>query len=384
LLRRGTGAPSPLSDQAIEAIFAPLAEAEALLLAVSGGPDSTALLLMAASWARRRGGRPRLEAATVDHGLRAESADEARAVGELCHKLGVPHHILEWRGAKPKSRVQERAREARYALLGECADAIGADVVVTAHHLDDQAETALFRLLRGSGIGGLRAMEARTAREGVTIARPLLGLAKRALIAHCEAEGVAFAHDPSNDDPRYARTRLRALSGALAAEGLDAPALARLARRAGQVEDALARQTEAAESRLRLVETAACDARALFAEPIEIVQRLLTAAIAKAGGRQASRVGLEKIETLAQALQRALAAGDAFGANVAGARVRLRAKGALRIEPEPPRRASARRQPAVNSGAAAPDEDRRAFRQSPRRRATAARRRSVRAPDRSA
>ena len=101
---------------------------------------------MAAAWARRRGGRPRLEAATVDHGLRAESADEARAVAELCERLGVPHRILDWRGAKPKSRIQERAREARYALLGECADAIGADVVVTAHHLDDQAETALLRL----------------------------------------------------------------------------------------------------------------------------------------------------------------------------------------------------------------------------------------------
>jgi tRNA(Ile)-lysidine synthase len=338
LLRRGTSPQPPLSDLAIETIFAPLADESAILLAVSGGPDSTALLLMAASWARRRGGRPRLEAATVDHGLRAESANEARAVAELCDRLGVPHRILDWRGAKPGSRIQERAREARYALLGECADAIGADVVVTAHHLDDQAETALFRLLRGSGIGGLRAMAARASREGVTIARPLLGFAKRELIAYCETQGVAFARDPSNDDPRYARTRLRALGQALAAEGLDAPALARLARRAGQVEDALVRQTAAAEARLRLIETGACEARALFAEPIEIVQRLLTAAIAKIVGRQASRVGLEKIETLAQALQRALARDAAFGANVAGARVRLTAKGGLRVEPEPPRR----------------------------------------------
>ncbi len=338
-MTRGTRPPSPLPDRAIETIFAPLADASALLVAVSGGPDSTALLLMAASWARRRGGRPRLEAATVDHGLRIESANEARAVAELCQKLGVPHHVLHWRGAKPGSRVQERAREARYALLGECAGAIGADFVVTAHHLDDQAETALFRLLRGSGIGGLRAMAARATRDGMTIARPLLGLPKCELIAVCEAEGVAFARDPSNEDPRYARTRLRALSAALAAEGLDAPALARLARRAGQVEEALVRQTEAAEARLGLIETGACEGNLLLAEPIEIVQRLLTAAIAKVGGREASRVGLEKIEALAQASQRALAAGEAFSANVAGARVRLGAKGALRVEPEPPRRA---------------------------------------------
>ncbi|MGD1038759.1 MAG: tRNA lysidine(34) synthetase TilS [Roseiarcus sp.] len=342
-MTRGTSPSAPPSDQTIETIFAPLADAGSLLLAVSGGPDSTALLLMAAFWSRRRGGRPRLEAATVDHGLRKESAEEARAVAELCRRLGVPHRILVWRGAKPKSRIQERAREARYALLGECARAIGADFLVTAHHLDDQAETVLFRLLRGSGIGGLSAMAARVDRDGVTIARPLLGLAKRELVAACQTQGVAFARDPSNDDPRYARTRLRALGRALAAEGLDAAALARLARRAAQVEDALTRQTEAAEARLRLVETGACDARALLEEPGEIVQRLLTAAIARAGGRDASRVGLEKIETLAAGLREAHNADKRFSANVAGARVRCDGKGSVRVEKEPARRTPARR-----------------------------------------
>ncbi len=340
-MRRGAERPPAApSLQAIDDGFTPLAEADALLLAVSGGPDSTALMLMAAAWARRRGGRPRLEAATIDHGLRTESAEEARAVGALCEKLAVPHRILPWRGAKPTSRVQERAREARYALLGECARALGADFVVTGHHLDAQAETVLFRLTRGSGIGGLRGMEALTTREGVKIARPLLGFAKRELIAHCEAEGVAFARDPSNDDPRYARTRLRALGEALAAEGLDAPALARLARRAAQVEDALSRQTEAAEARLRLVETGACEASALLAEPTEIVQRLLTAAIARVGGRDASRVGLEKIEALAAGLRTAWSAGKRFSANVGGARARCDGKGALRVEREPARRGS--------------------------------------------
>jgi tRNA(Ile)-lysidine synthase len=343
LLTRRPSPPALPSDRTIDAIFAPLAEAESLLLAVSGGPDSTALLLMAAAWARRRGGRPRLAAATVDHGLREGSAAEARAVGELCQKLGVPHRILAWRGAKPKSRIQERAREARYALLGQCAKTIGADFVVTAHHLDDQAETTLFRLLRGSGIGGLRAMAARVEREGTTIARPLLGLAKRAFIALCEAQGVAFARDPSNDDPRYARTRLRALAQALAAEGLDAPALVRLARRAGQVEDALVRQTAAAEARLGLIATGACEAGPLLAEPAEIVQRLLTAAIARVGGRASSRVGLEKIEALALALREAHGAGKRFSANVAGARLRCSAKGSVRVEPEPARRKPVRR-----------------------------------------
>ena len=142
----------------IEALFAPLGRARTLLIAVSGGPDSTALLLMAAEWARRRG-RTRIEAATVDHGLRPESAEEAKAVAALCARLGVAHRILQWKGAKPASRLQERAREARYRLLVDHAKAIGADALLTAHHADDQAETVLFRLLRGSGVAGLRGME---------------------------------------------------------------------------------------------------------------------------------------------------------------------------------------------------------------------------------
>ena len=325
-------------EAAVDAAFAPLAQANALLLAVSGGPDSTALLVVAQAWAQRRGGAPRLEAATVDHGLRPESAAEAGAVAELCGRLGVPHHTLLWQGPKPATRLQERAREARYSLLARQAQAIGAEFVVTGHHLDDQAETVLFRLMRGSGIAGLRGMGALTPRDGVTIARPLLAFAKTALIAACEDAGVAFAHDPSNEDPRYARARLRALTGALAIEGLDARGLARLARRAAQVEEALARQTAVAEERLRLIETGACEARALCEEPIEIVQRLLTASIAKVGGKPVRDVSLEQIEALALLLRGAVANGNTFSANVAGARVRHDARGFAHIEPEPPRR----------------------------------------------
>jgi len=331
--------PSALTPEAIEMILAPLAEAAALLLAVSGGPDSTALLVMAASWARRRGG-PRIEAATVDHGLRAEGADEARAVADLCRKLGVPHQTLIWRGEKPKTRLQERARDARYALLADHARAIGAEMVVTAHHLDDQAETVLFRLLRGSGLTGLAGIAARTTRDGLNLARPLLGLAKADLVAYCEEEGVSFVRDPANEDPRYARTRMRGLMAMLAAEGLDAPALARLARRAAQVEDALARQTAAAEARLRFIETGACEAASLFAEPTEIVQRLMTATIASVGGRDASRVGLEKIEALVAELRKALRSGERFSANVGGARVRSD-RGTVRVGKEPARRKTA-------------------------------------------
>ena len=327
-------APSP---ETIEAALAPLAEAAALLLAVSGGPDSTALLLMAAEWSRRRGG-PRIEAATVDHALRPEGAEEAEAVAALCRRLGAPHHTLVWRGDKPKARLQERAREARYALLGDLARRIGADTIVTAHHLDDQAETLLFRLTRGTGIAGLSGMAALTTREGVRLARPLLGLAKAELVAFCEAEGVAFASDPSNTNPRFARTRMRALLEELAKEGLDAAAFARLARRAARVEDALQAQTAAAEARLRLIESGGCGGDALLVEPVEIVQRLLTAAVARVGGEDENRVGLEKMEALTQALGEARRAGRRFSANVAGARVVCDAKGRLQVELEPARR----------------------------------------------
>ncbi len=323
-----------LSSADIDALFAPFGPAKILLIAISGGPDSTALLLMAAEWAKRRG-KTRIEAATVDHGLRAESADEAKAVEALCARLGVRHRVLHWKGAKPTTRLQERAREARYRLLVDHAKAIGADAVMTAHHSDDQAETVLFRLLRGSGLAGLRGMDVATVRDGMTIARPLIGLRKDDLIAFANARGAPFIDDPSNADPRFARTRLRALLASLGEEGLDAEALDRLARRARDAEEALAHLT--AEVEARLGSEGAIDARALFAAPIAIAQRILARRIAATGGRDPSRIGLEKIETLALDLDHALKARRAHSANLGGALVRLTAKGRLSFSAEPPR-----------------------------------------------
>ncbi len=324
-----------LSAAEVDALLAPLEASQSALVAVSGGPDSTALLLMAAEWAARRA-TTRIAAATVDHGLRPESAAEARGVAELCERLGVPHHILVWTGAKPSTRLQERAREARYRLLAEKARAIGADMVVTAHHADDQVETVLFRLMRGSGVAGLRGMEPMSRREGVTIARPLLGVGKSALVAFARARGAAFVQDPSNAELRFARPRLRALISTLAGEGLDAEGLGRLARRAAEVDEALARMTVEVEARLG--KDGAVDARVLFEAPIAIVQRVLARRIAAAGGREASRIGLEKIEALALRLRDASIDGRALKANVGGALVELNAKGRLRFSPEPARR----------------------------------------------
>jgi tRNA(Ile)-lysidine synthase len=327
------------SSADIDALFAPFGRAKALLIAVSGGPDSTALLLMAAEWAKRRG-KTRIEAATVDHGLRPESADEAKAVATLCARLGVGHRILQWKGVKPTSRLQERAREARYRLLVDHAKAISADALMTAHHADDQAETVLFRLLRGSGVAGLRGMDHMTARDGMTIARPLMGLKKRDLIAFANTRKTPFIDDPSNVDPRFARTRLRALLARLDEEGLNADALDRLARRARETEEALAHLT--AEVEAQIGSEGAIDARALFATPIAIAHRILARRIAEAGGRDATRIGLEKIEMLALGLRDALKDRRAHGANVGGAIVRLNAKGRLSFAPEPPRKSGKR------------------------------------------
>jgi tRNA(Ile)-lysidine synthase len=327
-----------LSVAQVDALFAPFEDAERLLIAVSGGPDSTTLLLMAAEWAERRGAT-RIEAATVDHGLRPDSAAEASGVAALCEGLGLNHRTLVWKGAKPSTRLQERAREARYRLLIAHARACRADALMTAHHADDQAETVLLRLLRGSGVGGLRGIDERSARDGVVIARPLLSVSKAELIAFVQARGVAYVDDPSNADPRFARTRLRAMLGEFAREGLDARALARLARRAGEADEALTKA--AADCEARLGATGEIDANALYEAPIAIVQRILSRRIAAAGGRDPSRVGLEKIEALAARLKQALNGRRAIGANVGGAIARLDAKGRLTFAPEPPRRSAA-------------------------------------------
>jgi tRNA(Ile)-lysidine synthase len=175
-------------------------------VAVSGGPDSLALLLLAAA------ARPGLVlAATVDHGLRAESRAEAQMVAALCERIGVLHSILTigWPKA-PKNNLQARAREARYELLGRWALGQSVSTVATAHHLDDQAETLLMRLARGAGIGGLGSVRTRRPLvKGAELVRPLLRWRKSELTALVDAAGLKPIDDPSNRDPRHDRVRMR-------------------------------------------------------------------------------------------------------------------------------------------------------------------------------
>jgi tRNA(Ile)-lysidine synthase len=208
-------------------LFADWKAAPAIALAVSGGPDSIALMWLAARWRRALTRGPRLIALTVDHGLRPEAAAEARDVKKLAAQLDLPHRTLRWNGAKPKTGVPAAARAARYRLLAQAAKASGATHILTAHTRDDQAETLLMRMLRGSGIAGLAAMARQTEREGVWLARPLLDVPKSQLVATLHKAKIAFADDPTNRDTNYTRPRLRALMPALAQEGGDARNLAR-------------------------------------------------------------------------------------------------------------------------------------------------------------
>ena len=174
-----------------------------IVLAVSGGPDSIALMWLAARWRRALARGPRLFAVTVDHGLRAESAREARDVKRLARSLDLPHRTMCWTGAKPKTGLPAAARAARYRLLAQAARAHGATHILTAHTRDDQAETLLMRMLRGSGIAGLAAMARQSRARRRVLARPLLNVSKSQLVATLKKAKVDFADDPTNRDTAF-------------------------------------------------------------------------------------------------------------------------------------------------------------------------------------
>jgi tRNA(Ile)-lysidine synthase len=331
----------PISISEAKSLFNDLKGSPALVLAVSGGPDSTALMWLAARWAKARKKSPKLIAVTVDHGLRAESAREATAVKRQAAKLGIEHRTLRWTGKKPKTGLQEAARDARYRLLSEAARKLGAPCILTAHTLDDQAETVLIRLTRGSGLAGLAAMQRATPLGGgaLSLVRPLLDLPKARLIATLKVAKILFAEDPSNRDPRFTRVRLRGLMPALAGEGLDARRLALLSRRLKRADAALETQVDRAMATLTrpgaVPGALVLDAAAYAALPDEIALRLLGRALVPAAD---GVIGLGKLEALKEALDAAQKAGNArFRRSLAGAMVTL-GSGKIVVEPAPPRR----------------------------------------------
>lgn len=229
--------PEPADLERFRADLDALAPPDARLgVALSGGPDSLALLMLAA--AARPG---QVEAATVDHGLRSESRTEAETAANICEQLGVPHAILtaEWTD-KPTTAIQERARAERYRLLAAWAKARNLDAIMTGHHAGDQAETILMRLNRGAGIRGLAGMRERTPVPGSNgaLLRPLLRWSHAELESICTGAGLVAAVDPSNADDRFERIRIRKLLSS-APDWFDRDALTASARHLASADEAL-------------------------------------------------------------------------------------------------------------------------------------------------
>jgi tRNA(Ile)-lysidine synthase len=298
-------------------------------------------MLLASQWARS-GLTPPVFVATVDHQLRAEARQEAETVAQWAQTLGLAHRLLSWEGAKPQSRLMEKARDARYALLCSFAHEVGADCLVTAHHADDQVETILFRLLRGSGLKGLGGMQAVTWRGSLRHVRPLLAWPKAALVGICEAAGHPYFEDPTNHNPAFARTRMRDLARVLADHGLTSEHVLKLGQRAAGADAAL--QARAQSLAATLLEEKfgedggfKIDISTLRAEPPEIFERVLEMKIQAV----ASKNGywrLNRLEALAARIQDALLAQESCSASLGGTVLHLTARGTLSIRPERNRR----------------------------------------------
>lgn len=316
-------------------LFAPAAGHKIIGLAVSGGPDSLALMLLAQRWAATANPSPELIVYSLDHGLRAEARDEVAMVLDYAASLGLAARGLAWTGEKPETGVQEAARQARYRIIGEAMKADDATLLLTAHHRGDQAETVLMRLAHGSGIEGLKGMVPMSQVEGVPVFRPLLDVEPASLAAVVDAAGLMPAQDPSNEDLSYERVRWRKLLPSLAAEGLDAAALARFAARMAEADAALAQMAEAAFAELVTLDgfgAASLPRAAFHALSPAIARRLLGRVLNIVGGRQKPRA-LGQVERLYDQI----AAGDLpRAATLMGAVVRLKGDN-LSVSREPGR-----------------------------------------------
>ncbi|GGH29696.1 tRNA(Ile)-lysidine synthase [Alsobacter metallidurans] len=336
--------PAPIGAAEAEFLFAPFAAHEAVLLAVSGGVDSVAMMLLAARWRASGPTGPKLFVATVDHGLRPESGMEAATVAGWAREASLPHATLVWNHRQAGRVSQESARAARYGLLREHARTIGADALATAHHADDQAETVLMRLVRGSGPAGLAGMRQGGTLDGLTLLRPLLNVPKVRLAATLARAGHPFCEDPSNEKPLYARNRIRRLWALLEPEGLTRERLTTLAARAARAEQALSAAADKAFAGLASQAGGGLAlAASLFDEPAEIRLRLLARAVVEArGGGEAPR--LERLEALEAAVAEAAAERRSLRRTLGGCMVTLGRNGTVTVTQEKPRRRGANRQ----------------------------------------
>lgn len=271
------------------------------MAAVSGGPDSTALMLLLSRWQ----GRPKTVVVTVDHGLRPEAAEEATLVARNAARLGLPARTVRPGVPYAAGNLQTWARDARYGCLAGAAREAGADTIVTAHHRDDQAETFLLRLARGSGVYGLAAMAPVSHLGDLCLARPLLSLPRQALADLVEREGLEVVRDPSNADPRFDRVAMRGLMPGLAERGLTAERLAGTAQRLARAADAIDGVVSSLIAKNVVVEacgTIATSGAALMISHDEIALRALARLISAAGGALYTP-RLDRLEAVLEAIR---------------------------------------------------------------------------------
>ena len=261
-------------------------------VAVSGGGDSMALLYLLA-------GQAGLRAVTVDHGLRAAAAGEAAAVGAVCARIGIPHDTLQWRWTGT-GNLSDAARRGRIALIADWAKGHGLATIALGHTADDQAETFLMRLARGSGVDGLSGMARQRQTAGVTWLRPLLDISRADLRAYLQRRGVPWFDDPTNDDAAYQRVRARAVLAALQPLGLTTERLVATARTLSMARDVARLAALDAARRIGRIEAGdvVFDRDGLALLPMETQLRLVAHAI----GWVASAVYRPRRDSLEQSL----------------------------------------------------------------------------------
>jgi tRNA(Ile)-lysidine synthase len=340
---------APIGDDELAGLFGRVFNGGSIhraALAVSGGSDSTALMLLFADWlAARHLAARECTVLTVDHGLRPAATAEAFAVAARARQLGFCHAVLVWQGPKPVTGIQAAARAARYRLMFDYCRAHGLGLLLTAHTADDQAETLLMRLARGSGLDGLSAMRrfsVQSTGDGppIGVVRPLLQIAKSRLRATLEQRGEVWIEDPSNQDTSYERVRVRAAQPALGALGLTPDRLALSVRRLQRAHAALERSVAdfwapaAGNVVIGCCGDISIDRAAMAAAAEDIAIRVLARAVVAAGGT-ARPVALARLEQIAAAL------GSGIGTSkVTLARAKISAMGGrVLIEREPGRSA---------------------------------------------
>lgn len=270
-------------------LFAPLEAFVRIGIAVSGGPDSVALMVLVARWAMEQKSPPSLFVYCVDHGLRSAACEETAFVAREAEKLNIPARVLMWEGDKPETGLMAAARIARYRLIGAAMKKDRVEILLTGHHAHDQAETILMRLAHGSGLGGLGGMNMFSTVENVKICRPLLQIPPASLRQVVEEIGIVAVADPSNKDDNFERVRWRQMLPKLADMDLDANRFLLFAKRIRRAEHSLAEQASKVFSKYSQIDgfgVVRIDRQEFDQQSDELKVRMVQKALRIAGGEQ--------------------------------------------------------------------------------------------------